>query len=840
MQVVNNQTGVVEELPPDQAQAGLSSGAYALQKGQTVPIVDPSTGDIRPTAPEDLGTAFRSGGTIAAPELVRQRELLEKHGGVGEALKTAGEGLASGATFGLSDLAISKLGGDEWRQNAAERAEFMPAIRTGAEVTGAIAPVLLSGGTGAAADIAGAAPTSLVARLGEGVAAGTRGIVGEGATGLLGRVAQRALPMAAQGAAEGAFYGAGQTISESALGNEDLTAEKLLAGAKGGALAGLIGGAAIGTGVELGKYAGEKAFKIVGESGLQDFFKSVADNQTVRALGANARDVRNMGGITKSAEKMEQRVADIADEVRSFKFKDGERLFTGTSTTDKLAEALPRAKAEVGAALGQLRDKVYSHLAENPELEFDAAQFANKVKTEVMAPLEASGIPELEGRAKKLSRTLKRFFGEADAEGGLAVSGAANENAVAKMTLKDAVEFRQRLDDDFLFQKSKSGITIPPEHEAQLLQARGVLENAIEETTDKAVASIGDPALQGRYQELKSSYRNLGDAERIATSASGAAKARNTIGLGDKLAGQAGLVGTLASGAGGIPAFGASLASGAAHHLATTYGNAMAAKAAERLAGISHAVADIDGKMNAGVRALLEGAKSAAVKAAVEVPMLNPAARVASNPKERYEQVAGRIAQVAANPAALADHTAGAIGQVAQGAPNVAQAMAAKVQNAVQVIQQKLPPPPSSQATLIPRIRQAPNDSARAALLRGVRGTDAVQTINDLKSGRLSTDQVDVFKSVSPELYKQKQQELTEGYAALVSKGKDLTYEKRIELGKFLGKPVDPTMAPRFIRTVQGLYAERESQKQAQAQTPKRKIDMAGSFKVSSERIGSR
>lgn len=839
MQVVNNQTGAVEEVPADQAQAGLQSGTYALQKGQPIHVVDSATGDVKPVAPEELGAAFRRGDSLAAPELVRQRELLEKHGGVGEALKTAGEGLASGATFGLSDLAIAKLGGEDWRQAASERAEFAPAIRTGSEIAGAIAPVLLSGGSGAAGKVAGAAPTSLVARLGEGVATGARGLVGEGAPSLVGRVAQRAIPMAAQGAAEGAFYGAGQTISESALGNEELTAEKLLAGAKGGALAGLIGGAAIGTVGELGKYATEKAFKIAGESGLTDFFKSAADNQTIRALGANARDVRNMGGITKSAEKMEERVADIADEVRNFKFKDGERLFTGTSTTDKLAEALPRAKAEVGAELGQLREKVYAHLGENPHLEFDASGFANKVRTEIMEPLKATGIPELEGRAGKLESSLKRFFGQAEGEAGITAAGAANENAVAKMTLKEAVGFRQSLD-DLLYPKSKSGIVIPPEHQAQLLQARGMLEDAITQTTDNAVASLGDKALQGRYQALKSSYRNLGDAERIATDASGRALARNTVGLGDKMAGGAGLVGTLAAGAGGVGAVGASLVTGAAHHLATTYGNAMAAKTAERLAGLSHAVADIDGKMSAGVRALLEGAKSAAVKTAVEAPMLNPAAKIATNPKERYEQVAARVAAAASNPMALADHTASAVGHVAQSAPHVAQAMSATIQKAVQVVQQKLPPPPSSQGTLVPRIRQAPNDSARATLLRAIRGTDPVETLRDIKAGRLSRDQVEVFKGSMPKLYEQKQQELLEGYAELVSKGKDLTYEKQIQLGKFLGRPIAPTMAPRFIGTVQSVvYGERKAQGQPQG-APKRQIDIADSFASGSERIAKR
>ncbi|MES2359974.1 MAG: hypothetical protein V4529_16665 [Gemmatimonadota bacterium] len=818
------------------AAQGLKSGAFAFAKGQAVPVISPK-GDVGTVPAEQAADALSSGYSLTSEHDVRQTELAGKHQGLGEVAKTALEGAASGATFGLSDLAAAKLGGDETRQAMAERKELYPTLRTGSEIAGAIAPVLLSGGSGAAADVAGVAPTSLVAHLGEGVAGATRGLVGEGATSLAGRVAQRAIPMAAQGAAEGAFYGAGQTISESALGDEQLTAEKLLAGAKGGALAGLLGGAAIGTAAEVGKYATEKAFKIAGESGLQDFFKSAADNQTIRALGANARDVRNMGGITKSAEKMEERVADIAGEVRGFKFRDGERLFTGTSTTDQLAEMLPKAKAEVGAELGQLRDKVYEHLGANPELEFNASEFASKVRSEIVEPLKATGIPELEGRAGKLQSSLKRFFGEASADAEHAASGVANDVA-PKMSLKDAVEFRKNLD-DLLYPKSKSGIVIPPEHQAQLLQARGMLEDAITQTTDNAVAAMGDKAMTGRYQALKTSYRNLGDAERIATDANGRALARNTVGLSDKMAGASGFVGTLAAGAGGIPALGASLAGGVANHLANTYGNSVAAKSFERLAGLSHAVADVDTKLSAGVKALLEGAKSAAVKSAVEAPMLNPAAKVATTPKERYEQVASRVANAAANPASLANHTAGAIGQVAQSAPNVAQAMGATIQKAVQVVQSKLPTPPSSNATLVPRITQAPNDSDRAKLLRAVRGVDPAQTIADIKAGRLSSDQVEVMKGVMPKLYAEKQGELLEKYADLVSKGKNISYEQQIQLGKFLGAPVTPTMAPRFISTVQAMYAKRKQGAGGQPQgAPKRQIDIAGAFATGSQKLG--
>ena len=154
------------------------------------------------------------------------------------------EGAARGATFGLSDQLLTYYGAEP--EGLRGREEQNPVASTVGELTGIGVPLLLSGGSSAAATGAravGALP----------LAAQSAGRAVEGAVasrlagaavkeGLAGAIA-RTVPKVAGSAVEGAFYGAGSAISEDALGKHELTAEHLLASAGLGAL---IGGAASG------------------------------------------------------------------------------------------------------------------------------------------------------------------------------------------------------------------------------------------------------------------------------------------------------------------------------------------------------------------------------------------------------------------------------------------------------------------------------------------------------------------------------------------------------------------------------------------------------------------
>jgi len=125
-------------------------------------------------------------------------ELEDKYGGVGGSTVAAGLGLARGATFGLSDVALTKAGVSP--QTLKGYQEENPISSTVGEIGSAFLP------TGAA---------SVVAKAGLGVAKALP-------------AASKVVQGAAQYATEGALFGLGQSISESALGDHDLVSEQTL------------------------------------------------------------------------------------------------------------------------------------------------------------------------------------------------------------------------------------------------------------------------------------------------------------------------------------------------------------------------------------------------------------------------------------------------------------------------------------------------------------------------------------------------------------------------------------------------------------------------------------
>jgi len=182
-----------------------------------------------------LGQAQREGYTLATPEQVAARREQEQYGGGVHALGAAGAGAARALTFGLSDVAMAEAGAQE---TLAAYRRVQPEATMLGEIGGTVAGL---GGAAVAkgAGLAGqalrgaAAPTRAVLAAGEAVEAGA---VAAG----LGRVGG----LTARAAAEGAAYGAAGAVTDAALGDHELTGERLFSAMGHGALLG--GGAALG------------------------------------------------------------------------------------------------------------------------------------------------------------------------------------------------------------------------------------------------------------------------------------------------------------------------------------------------------------------------------------------------------------------------------------------------------------------------------------------------------------------------------------------------------------------------------------------------------------------
>lgn len=266
--------------------------------------------------PAVIADLLRRGGAVESAtegaERAADEARTERYQGAAQTARTVIEGLGRGATFGATDVAARLLGNEYDVADRSGRRKANPIAAGVSEGAGALAPALLSGGTGAAGVAARLTPAG---RLSAGAAR-----VAEG-----GGVARAALG----GAIEGAAQNAGTYVSDVALGDRDLTAEGVVGALGTGALAGggIGGGLAVtGKGLMAAKRLFPESAGAAGREAAERSSREVADALD-RALGdaqnaenqltaraANARAAREAVDPQAAARAAEaRRTAETAD-----------------------------------------------------------------------------------------------------------------------------------------------------------------------------------------------------------------------------------------------------------------------------------------------------------------------------------------------------------------------------------------------------------------------------------------------------------------------------------------------------------------------------------------------
>lgn len=235
MELVNVATGKTEALDDQATASALAAGTH--QPVGSKALINPD-GELvfTPMKNVELNLA-RYGYSVPTQDQLTELANQKLYGeGLGNEVRAGLEGAARGATFGGSDYLAGALGADP--EAMRQRRELNPTASTVGEIGGALGSALL------APEVA---PAGLVSKLGTSVAARLAPeALTEGAT-LASRVLGAAGQVGAQAAGsavEGAAYGLGQTVTEAALGDPDLNAEKVMANiGYGGLFGGALGGA---------------------------------------------------------------------------------------------------------------------------------------------------------------------------------------------------------------------------------------------------------------------------------------------------------------------------------------------------------------------------------------------------------------------------------------------------------------------------------------------------------------------------------------------------------------------------------------------------------------------
>lgn len=369
MRLFDHTEGVWVDLPDAEAARALRSGRYTAEAGTRIPII--SQGRAATIRAEDAASVFSDYPDISV-EPAEQRSKRRFKQRVDEdplaSVKALGAGIARSTTLGASDVLLRAVGGERKAEELQALKEVRPGLSLTGELTGAVAPAVLSAGTGLVGTAARFTPAGAAARLGAAAEFGAARALGVGAertvaaalaAGKFSPWAKKAIAQTGGAAVEGALFGGGVAISEAALGDVELTAEHLLSGVTTGAMWGA--GAALG----------------------------------VTAAGAAAKGSLRAASI--GVGKGKKALGDLYENL------------TGTKPSDGLAQMYNDAVVKYHTALGKDPPKqLIKQLLDNPDQVKAAAKNIDDIYDDVVGKLRA---PMDDGNLA-MSKLQEQSFGE--------------------------------------------------------------------------------------------------------------------------------------------------------------------------------------------------------------------------------------------------------------------------------------------------------------------------------------------------------------------------------------------------------------------------------------------
>lgn len=791
---LDTETGQVVEASAEQVAAAYLAGRARVKPGTELPIAGPE-GQVGFVPIEQFEEAAGSGWRVASDVEVEKARLQAEYGD--QVLAAGAAGLARGATFGLSDLALTETGAID-AETLRGLKEANPGASTAGELAGAVAPMLLTGGGSAAvtgasaasraagaagqvARVAGAIPRGTAA-LGRAAEAGTAGILGSRAGTLLGK----ATSMAAGGAVEGAVIGAGQAVSTAALDDAELTAEQLIAGAGHGALLGAAAGGAFGAvtrgveaaGQQIVKRLPDKARKLFTREGAAEVLEEYADRQAF----ATARNPTGGQGFVKEA------IGKKGGIERGGRIAREDYQIGPTTTVDDIAKQAPVQKAKAGERVGEsLRrlDEVAS-----PEALPQAATIAKRVREKVIAPLRKSN-------SKQLKRMAQRIEDEIGGQGFLGEEGA--------WTLQD-LHAQRRVLDDLAYKENLSGtMGKPTAFGEELIKVRRIVEDEIEQAAERIGKSAGEDILTG-YRDAKERYGWHSLFERMSNDAVTRNATNDAIGLMGSNFGNAVNLMDVAAGSGlGIDNLIIPFVAGRLHRLVRDHMPGVALAAANQLRkaqGITKTAETVEKQMDGAIRKFFSQASDAPKRAI-------PAAAAQSAAAPRQERFDDAVAEVkSVTPQRIVEHAA----EVAADHGTMTAAYSAAAARGVEFLRSKLPRPRIDDATLRPDLdkteRVSPADQAQfLAYAKAVK--EPMSVVRALERGDVTREQIEALSAVYPKLY----QSMVTRIVDMVSRqDSELPYAKLRQLSIALQMPLHATMTPEFIAFAQSRYQQEPGQ----------------------------
>lgn len=791
----------------------------------TVTMQTPS-GSIVEVDPGDVADATQLGYTTPTPEAIKAYDTNKKYNTLTGEAQAAAAGAARGASFGLSDLALTKSG-----LVAPQTLTDLQTVNPGASMLGEAAGTLVNPVLGPAGKLA----------------EGAVGAALPEATTLAGRVLSGTASEAAGSAVQGALIGGvGNSVTEYALGDPELNGEKVASNFLEGGLLGGIAGGLLGAGkvavpeaVSAGKDALQGLYsKVVGlpgeDAGLltkgvakaQSLFSNITPDEFIEKMQQRTADVAQMpeqgqkqfindfaDNLNDLYQNVSRTTGKVSAEIRpeeNAQFLKDLPPETGAAQTSQIKQAFQDTvnamkqdptlyPPQVASKLSMLADKLGNRLvtAENAGEVFNTL---NEIKGTLGKKADWGGLgylrqfPEANSALQTLYGTIQKGLEDSDTWG-MAASRQAAYNEAASQYL-NAKKFFEKA-----FVGKGRGEVNPAKIEAFIRNSGSVRgQEALRSLTDYIESS------KGVLDEAQKSYDSLPDREfnRAKLDDFFDKQAAYQAGVPDA---QAALKAPKASSGGSIFSYGSgmgrTLEVGAILHNPLNAIPIVAAHAIGKVMSqpdrLITGLARVEGLVGKSTNTLSKAA-SRVFSAAEGQEGKIVGGYLQNHDVTAHQKLADRLLEVAGDPNNLIDHVTDNTKNLYQVAPQITGGVQKTAFRAAQFLSSKLPGNvASNQKTPF----SAPYQPSQAEIAKFDRYRHIVENpmeaLNQVRNGTLSPETIETLMAVYPRLYEEMKTQVLTAATKLPRKAQ-VPFSTQQSLSMFLGEPLNPSLTPQAIQ----------------------------------------
>lgn len=182
--------------------------------------------------------------------------------------------------------------------------------------------------------------------------------------------------------------------------------------------------------------------------------------------------------------------------------------------------------------------------------------------------------------------------------------------------------------------------------------------------------------------------------------------------------------------------------------------------------------------------------------------------------REQWEKNSTKYSQLSQDPQMFQQEIADKLGPLAEVAPETAAALSANMAEALQMLSGAIPKMDDDNFLGF-RPEIPPSDYEISEFANMERLIQSPLTLlDDLNNGMITIQNAAIVKSLYPEIYNQIIESVMQ--EVIDSKVK-LSYQKRMDLSVLLGRPLDSSMTPQFIQSMQQMHSPQTQQVMQQA-----------------------